>query len=304
MGVKYFRGSNIEYFVDFAGNRNIINKHMRTKSAKNEEELKDNIREFFERASLYQEYNFAISIKNTSISLYDMLEKLHWKLCDVIPNAITLYCGCKNKETTWYQINCSIEPPWGKVQYECTLCEKNEIRYFIFVDKGKYSFRKIGQYPPLHINVSRELGNILGDEDSALYEKALNCRNHSYGLGAVAYIRRVIENKVDLILVYLSKLKSAEGETSKAEKIEKIKDSRNAEEKLKLAADHLPKNLRPGNRNPLKLLYGSFSIGIHEKSDEECLEIFDETKNSFEYVLLGLEHQLSSAEDYLKTLQK
>lgn len=59
---------------------------------------------------------------------------------------------------------------------------------------------KVGQWPPLAIEPAPALADSLGKEDVELYKKALINANFSHGIAALAYFRRVVENKVnDLI---------------------------------------------------------------------------------------------------------
>ena len=56
------------------------------------------------------------------------------------------------------------------------------------------------------------------------------------------------------------------------EKLEQVKIEKIAENKINLVKDLLPKSLQVDGMNPLKKLYGVLSQGIHDETDEECME--------------------------------
>jgi hypothetical protein len=59
---------------------------------------------------------------------------------------------------------------------------------------------KIGQYPAPTVYVPKGLEANLGKDATALYRKALMVRNMGYGLAAVGYMRRVVEDKTNELI--------------------------------------------------------------------------------------------------------
>jgi hypothetical protein len=51
----------------------------------------------------------------------------------------------------------------------------------------------------------------------------------------------------------------------------------------------LPKTIRRGGHNPIAKLHDLASNGLHNKSDDECVDIFDRCKGAFEYVIERLQ---------------
>jgi hypothetical protein len=174
--------------------------------------------------------------------------------------------------------------------------------WFIWAEDGPRlaTFTNVGQYPPLSIEPSKELAAALGAEDTELYKKALINGNYSFGIGALAYFRRVIENKVNMLLDLIAEAaKLAKFEPEELERIEEIKTSHHLDAKIEYASKILPPNLRPGGHNPLNKLYGIASTGIHGKSDEECLEDFQAARFEFEYLFKNLTMSNEEAKEYL-----
>jgi hypothetical protein len=52
---------------------------------------------------------------------------------------------------------------------------------------------------PLDESVTAELQKLLDEEALDLYKKAIRQRNHGLGIAAVAYLRRVVENRINNI---------------------------------------------------------------------------------------------------------
>jgi len=133
-------------------------------------------------------------------------------------------------------------------------------------------FVKVGQWPPLLIDPPPELAKALGTEDTELYKKALTNGNSAFGIGALAYFRRVIENKVNMIL----------------DLIGNAAQLANFDAKIEYASKILPPHLRAGGHNPLNKLYAVASSGLHGKTDEQCLDDFQNARFEFEYLFKNL----------------
>jgi hypothetical protein len=155
----------------------------------------------------------------------------------------------------------------------------------------------------LSIETSPELAKALGEENAGLYKKALISSNYNHGLGAVAYFRRVLENKVNLILDLIAEgLETSREQTDDLAHLEEIKNSHRVEEKIEFASRILPAHLKPGGHNPLDKLYAAASAGLHGESDDECLTIFNEARFVFEYLFKNLTLSNDDAREYVKRL--
>ena len=56
--------------------------------------------------------------------------------------------------------------------------------------------------------------------------------------------------------------------------------------------------------NPLEVLYGLFSAGLHNLTEEQCVEIADEGKTAFEYTFTNLKAETSGRKDFADTIKK
>ena len=145
----------------------------------------------------------------------------------------------------------------------------------------------------------------LDKDDLAFYRNALRMRNHNLGIAAVAYLRRVVENKINDVLDVLAE--AAQEHDFAAEELKKIKEAKSSyrfDDKIEYAAKLLPPHLRPkGKPNPIDVLHGLASEGLHSKSEEECIDIFDKVRKVFEYVFGNLNVQIEEARAFVKSLE-
>jgi hypothetical protein len=71
--------------------------------------------------------------------------------------------------------------------------------------------------------------------------------------------------------------------------------------KVDYAGDLLPANLRPaGKPNPMTILHELTSDGLHSKTDEECVDIFDACRQTFEYVFGKMRVETEDAKNFVK----
>src|SRR5690349_14074533 len=262
-----------------------------------EEQLEAKLREILETWPLYRTFQYTGAFGNK------------------LPNEIRLFCGksvCK-KEQQWRLSGFAASYTHHKrdfleVIYTCRNCGVATIRYYLFwggqmPDTGMVF--KVGQYPALVKEPPAELAKKLSKDDLDLYRKALTSRNNGYGIGALAYVRRVIENKMnDLLDLLQQAAQEGVGVEAELQKIEEVKSSWRFDDKIDYAAKALPKHLKPGGVNPLDRLHDLTSEGLHQKSDEECLDIFDRCKGAFEYVFRRLVVEIADARSYVEGLTK
>lgn len=166
--------------------------------------------------------------------------------------------------------------------------------------------QKIGQYPPLSIRISKPLEKNLGEASASLYKKALINRNEGYGLGAVSYIRRVVEDKTDELIEAVAKLaESYKIDTKTVEAIRAAKVKKTTyDDKLKIASTVMPESLLIEGVNPLEVLYGLVSVGLHDLTEEQCIDIADEGKRAFEFTFANLRAETDERKDFADTIKR
>jgi hypothetical protein len=258
-----------------------------------DEQLKGKLKEILQDWPLYREYQYLGSPSH------------------YLPEEISHFCDnpkCQ-KDQLWKKsrsVGGHDKHGWNTETYTCKNCDENAIRFYYYWGGSQENsgvFLKAGQFPPLQKEPPLRLGKKLNDTDRALYRKALTSRNNSYGLGSLAYLRRIVENRMnDLLDLLHEAAKQEESAEEELKKIEQVKSSWRFDDKITYAAKLLPKRLMPGGINPIDKLHDLASEGIHHRGEDECLEIFDRCKASFEYVFRELDVQIEDAKAYIASL--
>jgi hypothetical protein len=134
--------------------------------------------------------------------------------------------------------------------------------------------RKVGQRPPMSVDIPRDLATALGPDDSALFRKAKVTLAQGYGIGACAYLRRMLEHQVNPILSLVLEARRYEGAPEEElAKIRKTVEGKAGDEKMRLAYQHAPRSLVVEGSNPLKLLYEFLSVAIHTLPEDEAAKM-------------------------------
>lgn len=162
------------------------------------------------------------------------------------------------------------------VKYTCKNCSKSKKIFALQVDVveraktgNAYKFGEIPNFGPP--NPPRLITLIRGQRE--LFLKGRRAENQGMGIAAFAYYRRVIDDQRtqifdEIIRVcrrlsagpsLIEELTAAKSETQFTKAVESVKHG-------------IPEALLINGENPLTLLHSALSEGLHEKSDEECLE--------------------------------
>lgn len=226
-----------------------------------------------------------------------------------LPQLISLYCTRCRKEQLWGHGGASGKDKYGfaSAEYRCRNCATETVRFYFYWGpaENRSLFMKVGQYPPLEERILPELEKRLKAEDLDFYKKALRCRNFNYGLAALAYLRRVVENRMnDLLDLVAEAARESSFATAELQKLDQVKASKRFDDKVTYASGILPLHLRPGGSNPIDLLHDIASEGIHSKPDQECIDIFDRTRLVFEYVFRQLHVSASEARAFAQELKE
>jgi|SRR5579864_2189553 len=229
------------------------------------------------------------------------------------PASMAFDCDHCGKETTWTGETRHSDLPNGEVlRFVCHLCHKKEVIFVIlreYVQSASgqgwdHMIEKIGQSPAPSIAISRPLAKHLGTT-ADLYKKALICRNQGYGIAAVAYMRRIVEEKTDELIDIVADQARERGLTEKEiEGILTAKKEQTYSSKLKVAGEVIPASLRPGGATPFGTLFGLLSDGLHDRTEEECVGIADEIREVFEYVFENLRAQIADEKRFKDRVSK
>lgn len=167
------------------------------------------------------------------------------------------------------------------------------------------TIQKIGQFPPFEISPESAVDKYLLDEDKENYKKALANLSISYGIGAFAYFRRIIENEIKRIIDDISTL-DFEGADRIKEALIAFETDHQMANLINVINKFLPKSLTELGDNPIRLLYEQLSTGIHKLSDEECFEKAQMIDTILTYVIKKVneeKYQISNVKQAMKKLR-
>lgn len=162
------------------------------------------------------------------------------------------------------------------LEYTCSDCQKQGKFYSLLVlpgDGGDAEVYKYGEFPQFGVPVPNRLLKLFDGEDAENFKKGRRCESQGLGIAAFAYYRRVVEKHRNEIFDEIIKVcKTLGGETNLIDELERAKLEQqftSSIEKIKVA---LPQGLLINGHNPLLALHGALSVGLHNESDEACLQ--------------------------------
>lgn len=200
------------------------------------------------------------------------------------------------------------------VDAECQSCKRRMNYLLKFTSDKSWDERdtgisiyvqKVGQYPAYDVGLNSTLKKYLNKEDQINYKRALTCLSISYGVGAYAYFRRVIENEIKRIIQDISQLDFA-GALDVRKALVTFEKDHQMSKLIDVLNKHLPLSLQELGGNPIRLLYEQLSGGIHEYSDEECIEKSRSIDTIFNYVIKKVneeKYQLGDVKSAMKSLK-
>lgn len=201
-------------------------------------------------------------------------------------------------------------PPEQKLfflPYVCRNCMSSEKVYALIVlphkdDPNLHVAMKMGEVPGYGDPIPPRLNRIIGpDRDNFL--NGYRCEKQGLGIGAFAYYRRVVENSKNRFLDEIIAVIKQDVESMSQSLVKQLEDAKR-ETQFSRAVDSikeaLPESVRIHGENPLLLLHRVASIGIHNLTDEECLDLASFAREVlFEFALRITEARRNSAK--LKT---
>lgn len=219
-----------------------------------------------------------------------------------------LYCGSENcmrysffKITPTDQLTLNLS--FGgvrQVHFRCCNCSESVKFFFLKFEpssevnpnnKTIFNVQKIGQFPRHGQPIPKKASKLVGKERD-LFFKGSASENQGMGIGAFTYYRRVLDSQKNRIFdeiikvlsltssntVLISEIEEAKAETQFTKAVDRIKTS-------------LPDGLNVQGHNPLTLLHSALSEGLHNDTDDECLEL----SHSIKLVLFEFSERLDSA---------
>ncbi len=160
-----------------------------------------------------------------------------------LPSTLNAKCTtCNSDQTFQNQQKASISLAGHngnvyKTRYRCAACTTDSLEFMILVKDQ--SIRKVGQFPLWSIEIDPVLRRALG-KHLGIYKKGLVCESQSYGIGAFAYYRRIVELIIDQLLNDIGEMISDTESHEYEAALAKLKNTQMAKDKIALVKDILP----------------------------------------------------------------
>lgn len=194
-------------------------------------------------------------------------------------DAYCLECGkqsvfkrsLKNSDTVVDGID--IEYGYSHQIFYCARINSHRLSFFILITENGF-IEKVGQNPSvadLNMHDVKKYSSVLSKEYFNELKKAIGLAAHGIGVGSFVYLRRIFES-----LIEEAKIEALNDDSfdEQAFKTARMND------KIKMLSGHLPPFLVENHQ-----LYGILSKGVHELSEQECLEAFPIVKVGIELIL-------------------
>lgn len=194
------------------------------------------------QVSIFEPKNFGLQVARFMLSTHDMTSR---------PNAAHV-----------------------QLEYACRDCSQSKVFALLILPKQEstYEVLKFGEEPPFSPSTPRGLVGLL-DSHADLYFKGRRCEMNGLGVGAFAYYRRAVEDSTQLLLSTAEAIAVKEGNSEAARILSKAKSQWRFSEAIDAIKDAIPTSLFIHGKNPFIILHKVLSIGLHDRSDEECLEL-------------------------------
>lgn len=132
---------------------------------------------------------------------------------------------------------------------------------------------KVGERPSFGPPVPNRLLRLFGS-DSKTFLKGRQCANQGLGAGAFAYYRRVVESHKGQLIAEVAKVAMQMGASPQDVQVfEQAKREISFQKAIEVVKDVVPRELMIGGQNPLLLLHSALSQGLHDGTDQDCLEL-------------------------------
>ncbi len=185
------------------------------------------------------------------------------------------------KDTTTFQIEWHFNHALGKILSQSNLvvlrCLRTSEEFHIHVKANlvQQTIQKVGQYPSIadfHISQIKEYNKVLNSEKLREFTRAIGLAANGVGIGSFVYLRRIFEGLIED--AHQLAVKTEHGWNEDKYQRNRIAD------RIEQLRHELPEFLVEN-----KSLYSILSLGIHQLSEQECLEHFETVKVGIELIL-------------------
>jgi hypothetical protein len=183
------------------------------------------------------------------------------------------------------------------IEYICSNCREKRKYFALHIKslgantKNPGRAYKFGENPPFGPKTPPRLITLLGDQ-WPIFLKGRRCEFQGLGVGAFSYYRRVVEHQKGRILDEIIRVSERIGvEVAVIDVLKTARSETQFSKSLSMVKNAIPQALLINGHNPLTLLHSALSDGLHDRTDEHCLELAHDIR----IVLADLSERLSQA---------
>ena len=261
-----------------------------------------NILKFFFDTPLYEEQK----IDNADADLTDfdfifnsgLVKKISFDGYNPIMKADSTFTTIKGIDVnSGHPVSIKTYGGFGTIILKCNRYDDNFLFYVKWNPRDKI-IMKVGQYPSVadfHISEVKQYSKLLSEDKLKEFTRAIGLAANGVGIGSFVYLRRIFE--------YLIKEAYTQAKSENAVSESDFQTAR-MDEKIQLLHSYLPNFLVE-----TKSMYSILSSGIHELSEQTCLEHFDTLRVGIEIILdekleaLNKKIKIESAKNKLTALK-
>jgi hypothetical protein len=164
--------------------------------------------------------------------------------------------------------------------YACEDCgwvvKSYSLRFFTFAESpegfGLADVQKLAEWPPFAPRTPGKLISLIGP-DRELFLKGRRAEIEGLGIGAFSYYRRIIETQKNRLLdeiIHVARHVGAAPDTIQV--LERAKEETQFSRAVDSVKEAIPAALYIKGHNPFTLLHAALSAGLHNDTDEACLQ--------------------------------
>lgn len=163
------------------------------------------------------------------------------------------------------------------VHLKCSRNPEHRIALFYLLHKTnpqRVEITKVGQFPSVADIVNadtKRYRKVLDTNDNHELNKAIGLYSHGVGVGSFVYLRRIFENLIEKAHMQASELPDWDDEEFSNARMNN---------KIGMLKDYLPEFLVEN-----RIIYSILSKGVHELTEDECLEAFPAIRMGIELIL-------------------
>lgn len=158
--------------------------------------------------------------------------------------------------------------------FNCARSKKHKLAFVLYISEEHSTIQKVGQNPSvadLNMHDVKKYASVLSKGYFNELKKAIGLAAHGVGVGSFVYLRRIFESLIEEAKAEALKDDSFDEQAFRTAKMN---------DKIKMLSGHLPSFLIENHQ-----LYGILSKGVHELSEQECLDAFPVVKVGIELIL-------------------